>query len=60
MTEKEMKSLQRGDVIRHKSSGSKCYVVTQNLGNHVVAVDSVDMTNAIEWEIVKISARRES
>ncbi len=51
MTNDEMKKLRRGDLVAHKS-GSKLYVVTGNYGDHVTAVDSVDITNAIEWNKV--------
>ena len=52
MTGEEMKHLRIGDVIRHKSLGSKQYVVTANFGDRVTAVHSIDVTNPIEWDIV--------
>jgi len=52
MTEEEFKNLRIGDVIKHKSD-SKTYVVTAHYGNRITAVTTVDLTNPIEWEIVK-------
>lgn len=60
MTNEEMKRLRVGDVIRHKSLGSKQYVVTDNFGDRITAVDSVDVTNPIEWDIVaKVTDKEE-
>jgi hypothetical protein len=44
--------LKVGDVIRGKSSG-RMYVVTANYGTRVTAVDSADVTNASEWEVLR-------
>lgn len=41
-----------GDIIRHKSEG-KALIVTGIYGDHVTAVRSVDVTNPIEWEVLK-------
>ena len=59
MTNEEMKQLRVGDVIQHKSLGSKQYVVTDNYGDRVTAVDSVDVTNPIEWDVVASGGRKE-
>jgi hypothetical protein len=48
MTEEELRQLQVGDIVRHASAGD-AYIVTGNYGDHVTAVRSVDITNAIEW-----------
>jgi hypothetical protein len=43
-----------GTLVRHKSNPSDVYVVTQHFGTRITAVRTVDMTNPIEWEIVRI------
>ena len=45
--------LQRGDIVRHRSSGDSM-VVTANYGSRVTAVRTADITNTDEW--VKVSA----
>ena len=52
MTQEEFNSLKKGDMVKHKSC-PECYVVTTNYGNHITAVDTIDMTRPDEWEIVK-------
>jgi hypothetical protein len=52
MTPAQLKGLERGDLVRHKSGGD-AYVVTSNYGNHVTAVRTVDMTNPTEWDKVR-------
>lgn len=51
MTEEQFKSLERGDIVRHESS-SDSLVVTQNLGDTVIAVRTEAMTNPIEWRLI--------
>lgn len=43
--------LDRGDIIKHRSGGNS-YVVNENYGNRVTAVDTRDITNASEWLIL--------
>lgn len=43
-----LSQLQRGDIVRHRSSGDSM-VVTANYGNRVTAVRTVDITNPTEW-----------
>ena len=58
MNEKQMKSLQPGDVIKHKL-GNTQFVVMANYGDRVTAVRTVDMTNPSEWEIIsKVTQRK--
>jgi len=52
MTPEEMTNLSSGDIIRH-ASGGEAFVVTGNFGGRVTAVRTVDVTNPIEWELVK-------
>jgi len=53
MTKDEMADLKRGDLVRHQGNGRSC-VVTSNYGNRVTAVDSFDITNPDEWDIVEL------
>jgi hypothetical protein len=52
MTHEQLKALQPGDLVCHKSNRTQVYVVTGNYGDRVTAVRSVDVTNEIEWERV--------
>ena len=51
MTPEQMQKLERGDIVRHKAA-DRGYVVMSNYGNRVTAVDTVDITNPEEWELV--------
>lgn len=51
--------LKVGDVIRGRSSG-RMYIVTANYGTRVTAVDSADVTNAPEWEVLRPAPNTES
>lgn len=53
MTKEEFKGLEVGDIVRHKSKGSLPYIITGNYGDRVTAVRSQDLTNPIEWEVVR-------
>ena len=48
-----LSQLQRGDIVRHRSSGDSM-VVTANYGSRVTAVRTADITNTDEW--VKVNA----
>lgn len=50
----DLGTLQRGDIVRHKST-RQVFVVTGNYGDHVTAVASADMTNASEWEVFEVT-----
>lgn len=52
VTEIEMRSLQAGDIVRGKTYG-QAYIVTGNYGDHVTAVRSIEISNPIEWDIVR-------
>lgn len=45
------KRLSNGDIVRHKIS-KRVYTVMANYGERVTAVDTVDITNPDEWEVV--------
>ena len=51
MTEKELKDLQVGDIVRNKS-GSEGYIITSNYGNRAIGVRTIDITNPSEWDLV--------
>ena len=51
MDKQTFKELERGDIVKRKG-GSTSYVVNANYGNRVTAVNTVDMTNPDEWELV--------
>lgn len=55
MSKEQMENLKMGDTVRHVSDPDHCYVVTANYGDRVTAVQTVDITNPIEWAIVKES-----
>lgn len=52
MTKEEMRHLQRGDIVRHVTS-EHGVVVMENYGDRVTAVQTVDITNANEWLLIK-------
>jgi hypothetical protein len=51
MTKDEMQSLKTGDLVQH-STDLAIYVVSENYGNRVTAVRTVDITNPAEWKKV--------
>ena len=54
MTEDELKKLSVGDAIIHIGDlGHHPHIVTGNYGGRVTAVHSVDVTNPIEWVVVR-------
>lgn len=44
--------LQPGDIIRHKG-GAEALIVTANYGGRVTAVRTADVTNPIEWLVMR-------
>ncbi len=52
-------ALEVGDLVRHKSS-IHSHVVTGNYGHRVTAVNSVDITNSIEWELVSKACHKKA
>lgn len=57
MTKDELAALQPGDLIRHKHCG-EMLVVTGSYGGRVTAVRTSDVTNSVEWELVKTRSDR--
>lgn len=53
MTRDELKKLEPGDLVRAKFNG-EVYMVTGNYGERVTAVQTVDITNPPEWEVVSL------
>jgi hypothetical protein len=47
-----MKDAKVGDTIRHKSAQAPAYVVTSHYGSRITAVNNVDVTNEMEWEVL--------
>ena len=52
---KSVADLQRGDIVRHRGPGPKAGVVDAVYGDRATAVSTVDITNAIEWEVLRAS-----
>lgn len=51
MTPEQLHQLKTGDIIRH-SGGGHPWIVIANYGERVTAVQSADITNPGEWELV--------
>ncbi len=51
MTKEDLKNLNTGDIVKHKSINEPI-VVTANYGRRVTAVQTHDLTNPDEWELV--------
>jgi len=49
----KISDLKRGDIIHHKSGTRESYVVTGTYGKRAIAVRTVDVTNPLEWQIIK-------
>lgn len=58
MTEKELRDLEVGDIVRNKS-GSEGYVITGSYGNRAIGVRTIDITNPSEWDRVVIKSTGE-
>lgn len=55
MTKTEFNDLGPGDVVCYAISHAELFnrfTVTDNFGDRVTAVKTVDMTNPVEWELV--------
>jgi len=51
MTFEQMKNLKQGDIVCGKSSGNY-YIVTANFGDRLTAVQTADITNPAEWDVI--------
>ncbi len=52
MRDDEMKKLDSGDIVRSKVTG-EAWIVTGNYGGHITAVRTADLTNPMEWDLVR-------
>jgi len=52
MNNQQFNNLNVGDIVRSNPTGL-AYIVTQIFGDRITAVRSVDITNPIEWELVR-------
>jgi hypothetical protein len=46
-----MKNLQPGDIVQSEQDGI-AYIVTDNYGDRVTAIRSIDITNPVEWNLI--------
>jgi hypothetical protein len=59
MTPEEFKNLKTGDLVRSKRRTARgTMIVSANYGDRVTAVDSADLTNPSEWELVSQAAHQ--
>lgn len=56
MTAEDLRGLEVGDVVQNRSG--RGYVVTGNYGGRATAVDTADITNPPEWELVAKAHRQ--
>ena len=56
MTQVEMDTLNRGDIITHVTGDS--YIVLQRHGKRLTAIREIDVSNPAEWEIFCRNPRR--
>jgi hypothetical protein len=49
MNKKEMTALQPGTIIQHKTKNEWCFIVSQNFGDRITAVRSIEITDPTEW-----------
>jgi len=54
MDKETFRKLSKGDVVSHKSDifGIASYMVTDNFGDRVTAVATMDVTNPTEWNLL--------
>lgn len=57
MNTSELSNLQIGDIVQSKPYGLG-YIVVDNLGNRVIAIREVEMTNPIEWSLIQKNAQQ--
>jgi len=48
ITEKEMKSLNRGDIVTNLASGNSYVIIARN-GDIIIAIREVTISNPVEW-----------
>lgn len=52
MDKETFRALNRGDIIRHKTSSESHMVMTSNYRSRVTVVDVMDITNPDEWDLI--------
>ena len=53
MDRETFQKLDRGDIVRHKATDhATSYIVVANYGNHVTAVNTMNITNPAEWDLI--------
>jgi len=61
MKKEEFEKLQEGDIVCGKlgdgSLSGMSFIVTANYGGRVIAVRTVDLTNPVEWELLRKSSQ---
>ena len=56
----QIKDLNRGDIVRHKSRTGPSYIVDAVYGDRATAMAAADMTHAEEWEVMKPETTNQS
>lgn len=57
MNKSELINLKSGDIVQGKSYGLG-YIVVDNLGDRVIAIREVEMTNPIEWSLIQKNTKQ--
>ncbi len=54
MTKEDLKNLNKGDLVKGKSSGKTfiVFIVDYKYGSRLTAVETVDITNPDEWDLI--------
>lgn len=53
----ELSNLQSGDILQSRPYGLG-YIVVDNLGDRVIAIREVEITNPIEWSLIQKNAQQ--
>ena len=56
----QIKDLNRGDIVRHRSRNETSYVVNAVYGERATAITTADMTNPDEWEVMEPETTNQS
>src|SRR5581483_5817352 len=54
MTNSEFEKLKTGQVIQNKYNNQWAFIVSQNFGDRVIAVRTIEVNDPSEWDIVEI------
>ncbi len=52
MNKKQMANLKVGDIIQSKKDSKWAFIVSQNFGERLIAVRTIEITNPTDWELV--------